>query len=46
MKCDVCGIEIPKGEEFHPCYIKDFLRIDGTVCSHSCALEFLNRGKC
>jgi predicted nucleic acid-binding Zn ribbon protein len=45
MKCDVCGKEIPKGQEFHPAYIKGFQRIDGIACSTKCAIEFLDRGK-
>lgn len=45
MKCEICGTEIPKGQEFHPCYIKGFKRIDGIVCSQKCAIEFLDRGK-
>jgi len=45
LLCDVCGKEIEKGQEFHPAYIEDFQRVEGIVCSHECAIKFLNRGK-
>jgi len=42
MKCDVCDKEII-GELYRPAYIKEWKRIDGIVCSHECAIKFIEK---